>query len=64
MDVLDDTDAAWWQVCHGGVTGYAMTGDNGETYLTCISAEEAPGKRKMTKLHAGTKKNRNQPSGA
>lgn len=44
VDVLDDTDAAWWQVCHGGVTGYAMTGDNGETYLTCISAEEAPGK--------------------
>ena len=33
VDVLDDADAAWWQVRYGGVTGYAMTG-----------AEEAPGK--------------------
>ena len=42
--MLDDADAAWWRVCYGGVTGYAMTGDNGETYLTRINAEEAPGK--------------------
>ena len=44
VDVLDDADAAWWRVCYGGMTGYAMTGDNGETYLTRINAEEAPGK--------------------
>ena len=44
VDVLDDADVAWWRVCYGGVTGYAMTGDNGETYLTRINAEEAPGK--------------------
>lgn len=42
--MLDDTDAAWWQVRYDGMTGYAMTGDNGDTYLTRISTEETPGK--------------------
>lgn len=44
VDVLDDTDTAWWRVRYGGMTGYAMTSDNGETYLTRISTKDAPGK--------------------
>ena len=42
--MLDDTDTAWWRVRYGGMTGYAMTSDNGETYLTRISTKDAPGK--------------------
>lgn len=43
VDVLDDTDTDWWQVQYNGVTGYAMAGENGSTYLTPIDdAQEQP----------------------
>ena len=41
VDVLDDSDSAWWRVRYNGVSGYAMTGENGDVYLTRI-AEDAP----------------------
>ena len=43
VDVLDDSDAAWWKVRYGGVTGYAMTGENDDAYLARIGAEDEPG---------------------